>query len=236
MLFEITPKTLTKPVKRKNMLLKRYGHCMVYLNNAIYSIGGFSHKDLPNEVPVTLASCEKYSVHDNSWQYVSTMNESRSFFNCVALDNQYIYAMGGLHDYTVIQTIEKYDSISDAWLSVYFKLPVPLAKHGMTVVDNKSILICGGMSSDFEPTRTVYSLDLATIKWKKKAAMTHARLTSSGLFFTNGFVFAIGGNSEGICERYNVDTDRWHRIPSFLGRIDGETSLYTFGMCMLRSS
>jgi hypothetical protein len=87
MLFEITPKTLTKPVKRKNMLLKRYGHCMVYLNNAIYSIGGFSHKDLPNEVPVTLASCEKYSVHENSWQYVSTMNESRSFFSCVALDN-----------------------------------------------------------------------------------------------------------------------------------------------------
>ena len=79
----------------------------------------------------------------------------------------------------------------------------------MVVVDNKSILICGGMSSDFEPTRTVYSLDLATIKWRKKSAMTHARLTSSGLFYSNGYVFAIGGNSEGICERYNVDTDRW---------------------------
>jgi hypothetical protein len=67
MLFELTPKTLTKPVKRKNMLLKRYGHCMIFLNNAIYSIGGFSHKDLPNEVPVTLASCERYSIHENSW-------------------------------------------------------------------------------------------------------------------------------------------------------------------------
>ena len=87
MFFELQPKTITKPVKRKNMLLKRYGHCMVYLNGAIYAIGGFSHKDLPNEVPVTLASCERYSVHDNSWQYVSTMNESRSFATCVTLDN-----------------------------------------------------------------------------------------------------------------------------------------------------
>lgn len=117
--------------------------------------------------------------------------------------------MGGLHDYSVIQTIEKYDSISDAWLSVYFKLPIPLAKHGAVVVDNKSILICGGMSSDFEPTKTSYSLNLSNIKWGKKAPMTHPRLTSTGLFYTNGFVFAIGGNSEAICERYNVDTDTW---------------------------
>ena len=106
------------------------------------------------------------------------MNESRAFSSAVTLDNQYIYVMGGLHDYTVIQTIEKYDSVSDAWLSVYFKLPVPLAKHGMVVVDNKSILICGGMSADFEPTRTTYSLDLATVKWIKKSPMTHARLTA----------------------------------------------------------
>ena len=106
----------------------------------------------------------------------------------------------------------------------------------MVVVDNKSILICGGMSTEFEAQRNCYSLDLATIKWKKKAPMTHPRLTSSGLFFTNGFVFAIGGNSEGLCERYNVDTDKWQRIPSFMGRIEGETSLYTFAMCMLRSS
>jgi N-acetylneuraminic acid mutarotase len=87
MFFELAPKALNKPVKRKNMLLKRFGHSMIFLNNAVYSIGGFSHKDLPNEVPVTLASCERYSTHDNSWQYVSTMNESRAFTSCVSLDN-----------------------------------------------------------------------------------------------------------------------------------------------------
>jgi hypothetical protein len=87
MFFEFSPKTLTKPTKRANMICKRFGHSMVYLNGAIYSIGGFSHKDLPTEVPVTLSSCERYSVHDNTWQFSSTMNESRAFAACVTHEN-----------------------------------------------------------------------------------------------------------------------------------------------------
>lgn len=235
MFFELTPKTITKPVKRKNMLLKRFGHNLVYLNGVVYALGGFSHKDLPNEVPVTLASCERYSIHDNSWNYVSTMNEPRAFASVVTLDNQYIYIMGGMHDFNILQTIEKYDSVSDAWLSVYFKLPIPLAKHGATVVDNKSILICGGMSTDCEPLRNVYSLDLSTIKWTKKSYMNHPKLINQGLFFSNGYVFAIGGNSEGICERYNVDTDRWQRIPSYSGKLEGEASLFAYTITMIRA-
>ena len=149
--FELNLKSITKPVKKKNMLLKRYGHSSVFLNGFIYIMGGFSHKDIPNEVPVTLASCEKFSVLDNIWSYVSTMNESRSFGAAVVLDNQFIYMFGGLHDFNVLQTIEKYDTIADSWVALFFKLPVPLAKLGVCVVDNRSVLICGGMSSDFEP-------------------------------------------------------------------------------------
>jgi N-acetylneuraminic acid mutarotase len=85
--YELTPKTIGKPVKRKNMILKRFGHNMVYLNGAVYALGGFSHKDLPNEVPVTLSSCERYTPHDNQWQYISTMNESRAFAACVTMEN-----------------------------------------------------------------------------------------------------------------------------------------------------
>jgi hypothetical protein len=44
------------------MLLKRYGHLSVYLNGMVYAIGGFSHKDLPSEKPVTLSACERFSV------------------------------------------------------------------------------------------------------------------------------------------------------------------------------
>ena len=114
--FEINTKVLSKPIKKKNMLLKRYGHCTVFMNGYMYAVGGFSHKDIPNEVPVTLASCEKFSVLDNVWSYVSTMNESRAFASVVGLENQFIYAFGGLHDFNVLSTIEKYDTITDAWV------------------------------------------------------------------------------------------------------------------------
>jgi N-acetylneuraminic acid mutarotase len=177
MFFEISPKALNKPSKRKNMIQKRFGHSMVYLNGCCYVLGGFSHRDLPNEVPVTLASCEKYTTSDNTWAYINTMNEARAFSSCVILETRYLYILGGLHDFNVLQTIEKYDSHSDTWLSVYFKLPIPLAKLGACVVDNNYILICGGMSADCEPTRNVYSLDLKTIKWTKKSMMNHPRLT-----------------------------------------------------------
>ena len=76
-----------KPIKKKNMLLKRYGHQSAYLNGFIYAIGGFSHKDMPNEMPITLASCERYSIVENAWQYISTMSEARAFAGHITLDN-----------------------------------------------------------------------------------------------------------------------------------------------------
>lgn len=76
-----------RPVKKKNMLLKRYGHQTAYVNGLVYAIGGFSHKDLPHELPVTLASCERYSIVENAWVYVSTMSEPRAFAGNIVLDN-----------------------------------------------------------------------------------------------------------------------------------------------------
>jgi N-acetylneuraminic acid mutarotase len=76
-----------KPIKKKNMMLKRYGHQSTYLNGFLYAIGGFSHKDVPNEMPVTLASCERYSIVENSWTYTATMSEPRAFAGHITLDN-----------------------------------------------------------------------------------------------------------------------------------------------------
>jgi len=62
------------------MLLKRWGHLSVYLNGLIYCLGGFSHKDLRGEEPVTLDACEKFTASTTeSWNYVSSMNQPRAF-------------------------------------------------------------------------------------------------------------------------------------------------------------
>ena len=63
------------------------------------------------------------------------MNEPRAFAGSCTLSDQFIYLFGGFHDYEVLQTIEKFDSVLDNWLTLYVKLPVPLAKLGVCSVD-----------------------------------------------------------------------------------------------------
>ena len=68
-----------------------------------------------------------------------------------------------MHDYTVLQSIEKYDSLNDSWVKMYFKLPKPLAKLGTCLLNDSTIYIAGGMSKDFDPTPDCWTLDLKTL-------------------------------------------------------------------------
>lgn len=71
-----------------------------------------------------------------------------------------------MHDFKVLNTVEKYDTISDTWVTVYFTLPRPLAKLGVCLINRDCILVCGGMSGDFEARKETYSFDLEKTKWK----------------------------------------------------------------------
>lgn len=195
---EFSVKQIHMPKKKRPMLLKRYGHLSVYLNGLVYAIGGFSHKDLPHEQPVTLSACEKFSVTaENQWTHVSQLCEPRAFASQVTFNGQYIYVFGGMNDYTVLQSIEKYDTLNDNWVKMYFKLPKPIAKLGSCLLNDSTIFIAGGMSKDFEPTADCWQLDLKSLQWTEKMSLFAPRLTSSGLIFSQGeypYVYAIGGN------------------------------------------
>ena len=60
----------------------------------------------------------------------------------------------------ILSTIEKYDTITDTWITVFFTLPKPLAKMGVSLIDRKCFLILGGMSSDFEAKKECFSFEL----------------------------------------------------------------------------
>ena len=92
-----------------------------------------------------------------------------------------------MHDYCILQSIEKYDTLSDTWNVMYFKLPHPLAKTGCCLISDTALLIAGGMSKDFEPTADVWELSLTSLAWTQKASMRAPRLPSSGLTFTVDF-------------------------------------------------
>ena len=147
-----------------------------------------------------------------------------------------------MHDYQVLQSIEKYDSLADTWHKMYFKLPKPMAKLGTCLQDDHTILIAGGMSKDFEPTAEVWTLALSTLEWTQRASMFAPRLTSSGLIFSEAhsksYIYAIGGNKTRHCERYDCGHQCWEVIPSFTTKVGDdvgasgyENCLFTYGMC-----
>ena len=72
-------------------------------------------------------------------------------------------------------------------------------------------------------------LDLQTIKWNMKQSMKVAKLLSSGLFYSKGWTYTVGGNKKGKCERYNVENNYWELIPSYIEVCD-HIDLYTWTM------
>ena len=124
----------------------------------------------------------------------------------------------------MLDTIEKYDTITDSWTVMYFKLPKPLAKLGSVLLHEEAIFIAGGMSRDYEPLDEAYELNLVTLEWTQKKPMRDPRLPSSGLLLSQDgeehrFVYAIGGNKSQRCERYNAEKEEWELIPSFQPKV-----------------
>lgn len=173
----------------------RYGHGCVSIKGAVYAFGGFAHRDAPGEAPRTLSYCEKLNNSNGSWEMVASMNKARSFFGSCVLEQQYIYTFGGYNDYEMLLTIEKYDSITDTWITLHYKQPYPLANHAAVSIDKRNILIMGGMSNDYDPVASVINLDVATAKFTKKAPMKQPKLMDGGVYMAkDASVFVIFKN------------------------------------------
>ena len=194
-------------LRKRNMNHTRYAHGSVSAKGLIYVFGGFANKDVPGEAPRTLHTCEKYIPSSNSWELITNLNEARAFFGCCAMENQYIYVFGGFHDYEMLNNIEKYDTITDTWITLYYKLPYPLVKHAVASTDKRNILILGGMSNDFSPLASVINLDVQTAKFSKKAPLRQGKLMDGGVYLArDSSVFVITSDeSAGFkSERYVV--------------------------------
>lgn len=115
--------------------------------------------------PHTLSSCEKYHYQENIWTEAASLNTERAYAGVVSFTpqsdlggsknsliptNQFIYIFGGLYDFSTQETMEKYDAMLDIWTNLAIKLPLRLAKIGVAKLDEKSIMICGGIYSNEE--------------------------------------------------------------------------------------
>lgn len=96
--------------------------------------------------------------------------------------------------------------ITDTWISLYFKMPMPLAKLGACANSSKEIYLFGGMSADFEPTNKVYKLDLSLATFTQRMPMRFERIFEGGgsaFKSANSYIYLLNGTlTEGECEKY----------------------------------
>jgi len=76
----------------------------------IYAIGGYGGGD-----NACLASAERFDKSTGKWELISPMREPRRALSAVALPDG-IYAIGGYNGSAYIDTVEKYDFITNQWI------------------------------------------------------------------------------------------------------------------------
>lgn len=144
-----------------------------------------------------------------------------------------------MSDYQILNSIEKYDVVTDTWISLYFKLPMPLAKLASVALGSKHILIIGGMSADFEPSGKVWQLDLAVAKFTPKRSMKYERLIDGGqgaFRASNGTVYILNGCLDDFeCESYKPSKDHWELVPSY-SVASGNELINAYVGCMLKDA
>lgn len=93
------------------MLVRRHSFSAAYddLNKSIYVFGGINNikNQQNNQESNELNVCEKYSVEDNKWKYISSMDQPQKHTSACNFNNQFIYLIG--------RSINKYHIANDSW-------------------------------------------------------------------------------------------------------------------------
>ena len=217
--FEINSNNINEVNILQPMISKRYGHCLIYLNNNIYSIGGYNHIDRKEEsVLSTLKKCEKFNIKKNKWELISNLNHPRAFFGSLIFKKN-IFVFGGMYNDQLLSSIEKYDINTNVWSTYPIKLPEKLAKMGI-INYNEIIFIIGGINENYKTINTIYQgkFDLKNDNnnWFKGKEMIYPRATSNSAFYWENNIYVFGGSIEGICERYDFGNKKWNIFDSYL--------------------
>ena len=125
-----------------------------------------------------------------------------------------------MYNEKILSSIEKYDIYNNTWITYHIKLPEKLAKTGLINFNNE-ILILGGITENYNVSNKVYSIkiDGKNNEWKFDSEMICRRATSASSFYWDGFIYVLGGSSEGICEKYDLSTGKWEIFESYFSSI-----------------
>ncbi len=212
------------------------------ISGRIYVIGGMAGTDDPAELKEEVWS---YDPGSDKWDTsCSHLPEPRALFGdhtCVLGGK--LYVIGGTkpnsEEPVYSARVDVYDPVSDTWQSGA-DLPVPVGGIGVCVL-NGQIYVCGGISRDHQPLRSLYRYDPGTDTWHREPDMPTPRYRHVAAA-VEGKLYAMGGISDPsasaglkLAEVYDPLTQSWSPISSLPTQIcemascvQGE-DIYLFG-------
>ncbi|KRX03576.1 hypothetical protein PPERSA_04128 [Pseudocohnilembus persalinus] len=134
-----------------SMILARSGHSLVYFQEEIYAIGGFS------EQMIFTSRCEKFSFSENKWVEIAELNQRANNPTVCSFNNKYIFKFGGKFDDNKLnQFVEKYDPKINKWQIIQFSCPSFLTPNQTLLtsacclqINRSQILIFGGTQENY---------------------------------------------------------------------------------------
>ncbi|KAK2899964.1 kelch-like protein 13 [Channa argus] len=187
----------------------RFSHEVAVLKGQLYVIGGKKYYGTGD----TLNSVYGYDPLQNHWEKLAEMQERRSNFSVVVLDEK-IYAIGGFCDPEHIDSVEQFCPTANAW-SFTSSLDLPLSGHMAKFLKGK-IYMSGGKNSDFASLASMilYHPETgSTYLSNMTTARAHHCMETLGecLYVAGGITTDNNINivDQLACEMYNPAADSW---------------------------
>ena len=152
--YSLTEKTLKE---KQHMKIGRIRHGIILINDILYICGGVDQN------LNTLNSCEKYIIKENKWENIASMKEPLSKINLVQIDDKTFASFGGIKKDNIFNyNIHYYRIDTDTWFILEnFILPKGILFPGLCKINEKFILILGGIKETGEESNEVFRMDIS---------------------------------------------------------------------------
>ena len=152
--YSLTEKTLKE---KQHMKIGRICHGLILINDILYICGGVDQN------LNTLNSCEKYIIKENKWENIASMKEPLSEINLVQIDDKTFASFGGIKNDNIFNyNIHYYRIDTDNWFILEnFILPKGILFPGLCKINEKFILILGGIKETGEESNEVFRMDIS---------------------------------------------------------------------------
>ena len=151
----------------------------------VYAIGGLDDKNK------YLKIVQRFDPAIGTWSQVQPLNSER-FGGAAATAAGKIYVFGGIDKGYVLDSVEEYDPVTDAWTVLPHAMPTPRYNLAAVTGSNGRIYVIGGMHH-CSATDHVEEFNPATKTWKQMTPMPTPRYGAAAVATDDGHIFVLGG-------------------------------------------